>query len=157
MLRVRLSRCYVQKCLSPTLCGVNISFTIHILSRCTVISSVFYDFMTICANYTKTVVFCCAFCRMVSGLAVVWCRVLSWCGSVARCDALLASFYGFMVSSTFKALKWLCGRSGASGRVSRCRHGVGCLVSVSSLVVWCAVFWSSLGVSSLVWSSGVWS
>ena len=146
MLRVRLSRCYVQECLSPTLCGVNISFTIHILSRCTGISSVFYDFMTICANYTKTVVFCCAFCRMVSGLAVVWCRVLSWGGSVARCDALLASFYGFMVSSTFKALKWICGRSCASGRVSRCRHGVGCVVSVSSLVV-----------SSLVWSSGVWS
>ena len=120
-----------------------------------------------------------------------------------------------MVSGALVVLKWLCGRSGASGRVSRCRHGVGCvvslslvwccgllcgssggllwlwwslvwlcvsgglcgssgvlcvvlslgavslvlsccLVSVSSLVVWCAVFWS-LVVSSLVWSSGVWS
>lgn len=89
--------------------------------------------MTICANYTKTVVFCCAFCRMVSGLAVVWCRVLSWCGSVAHCEALLASFYGFMVSSTSKALKWLCGSSGASGRVSRCWHGVGC----GCLWLWC--------------------
>lgn len=91
--------------------------------------------MTICANYTKTVAFCCAFCRMVSGLAVVLCRVLSWCGSVARCEALLASFYGFMVSSTSKAVKWLCGRSGASGRVSHCRHGIGCVVSLA--LVWC--------------------
>lgn len=145
----------------------------------------------------------------------VWwcCRAVScavvWCGSVTLCEAFLAYFYGFMVSSTSIALKWLCGRSGASGRVSRCRHGVGCvvslslcgavalcvalwwsslavvvsglavclwwslwlfwcavrgavslvlsccLVSVSSLVVWCSVFWS-LVVSSLVWSSGVW-
>ena len=131
---MRLSRCYVE-CLSPTLCGVNISFTIHIIARLQGIASVFYDFMTICANYTKTVVFCCALCRMVSGLAVVWCRVLSWCGSVARCEALLASFYGFMVSSTSKALKWLYGACGASGRVSRCRHGVGCVVSLA--LVWC--------------------
>lgn len=89
--------------------------------------------MTICANYTKRVSCFCALCRMVSGLAVVWCCVLSWCGSVARCEAFLASFYGFMVSSTSTALKWLCGRSGASGRVSRCRHGVGC----GCLWLWC--------------------
>ena len=59
---------------------------------------VFYDFMTICANYTKTMVFFCAFCHMVSGAvwwccrAVVLCRVL-WSGvalwhSVARFKAL---------------------------------------------------------------------
>lgn len=107
--------------------------------------------MTICANYTKKVSCFCALCRMVSGLAVVWCRVLSWCGSVARCEALLASFYGFMVSSTSKALKWLCGRSGASGRVSRCRL---CGVSVSGVVLWLSV-WLSVVFSgcgcSLVW------
>ena len=40
-----------------------------------------------------------------------------------------------MVSSTSIALKWLCGRSGESGKVSRCRHGVGCVVSLS--LVWC--------------------
>lgn len=108
--------------------------------------------MTICANYTKKVSCFCALCRIMSGLAVVlcrvvlsggavWCRVVVWCGSVARCEALLASFYGFMVSSTSKALKWLCGRSGASGRVSRCRHGVGCVVfSVSGVVLWLAVW-----------------
>lgn len=48
---------------------------------------------------------------------------------------------------------WLfwCAVRGAVALVLSC-----CLVSVSSLVVWCAVFWS-LVVSSLVWSSGVWS
>ena len=47
---------------------------------------------------------------------------------------------------------WLfwCAVRGAVSLVLSC-----CLVSVSSLVVWCAVFWS-LVVSSLVWSSGVW-
>lgn len=119
---------------------------------------VFYDFMTICANYTKTMVFFCAFCHMVSG-AVWWCcRAVScavvWCGSVTLCGAFLASFYGFMVSSTSIALKWLCGRSGASGRVSRCRHGVGCVVSLS--LVWCC---GSLCGSLVVFSGcgGLWS
>lgn len=114
--------------------------------------------MTICANYTKTVVFFCAFCHMVSG-AVWWCcRAVScavvWCGSVTLCGAFLASFYGFMVSSTSIALKWLCGRSGASGRVSRCRHGVGCVVSLS--LVWCC---GSLCGSLVVFSGcgGLWS
>lgn len=59
------------------------------------LQAVFYDFMTICANYTKTMVFFCAFCHMVSGAvsgAVVLCRVL-WSGvalwhSVARFKAL---------------------------------------------------------------------
>ena len=110
--------------------------------------AVFYDFMTICANYTKTMVFFCAFCHMVSG-AVWWCcRAVScamvWCGSVTLCEAFLASFYGFMVSSTSIALKWLCGRSGESGRVSRCRHGVGSLVVFSG----CGGLWS--GCVSLV-------
>ena len=121
--------------------------------------AVFYDFMTICANYTKTMVFFCAFCHMVSG-AVWWCcRAVScavvWCGSVTLCEAFLASFYGFMVSSTSIALKWLCGRSGASGRVSRCRHGVGCVVSLS--LVWCCG--SLCGVSGgllWLWWSLVW-
>lgn len=117
--------------------------------------AVFYDFMTICANYTKTVVFFCAFCHMVSG-AVWWCcRAVScavvWCGSVTRCEAFLASFYGFMVSSTSIVLKWLCGRSGASGRVSHCRHGVGCGVSVSGVVLWLSV-WLSGGLLWLWWS-----
>lgn len=114
--------------------------------------------MTICANYTKTVMFFCAFCHMVSG-AVWWCcRAVScavvWCGSVTRCEAFLASFYGFMVSSTSIALKWLCGRSGASGMVSRCRHGVGCVVSLS--LVWCC---GSLCGSLVVFSGcgGLWS
>ena len=120
--------------------------------------AVFYDFMTICANYTKTMVFFCAFCHMVSG-AVWWCcRAVScavvWCGSVTLCEAFLASFYGFMVSSTSIELKWLCGRSGASGRVSRCRHGVGCVVSLS--LVWCC---GSLCGSLVVFSGcgGLWS
>lgn len=95
-------------------------------------------------------------CRAVS-CGAVWCRVVVWCGSVARCKALLASFYGFMVSSTSKALKWLCGRSSASGRVSRCRHGVGCVVSLS--LVWCCgslcgSLWSFLAVGA-VWSGCV--
>ena len=47
------------------------------------LQAVFYDFMTICANYTKTMVFFCAFCHMVSGAvsggAVVLSGVL-WSG-----------------------------------------------------------------------------
>lgn len=47
------------------------------------LQEVFYDFMTICANYTKTLVFHCALCRIVSGLAVWWCRAVGvsvwWC------------------------------------------------------------------------------
>lgn len=114
--------------------------------------------MTICANYTKIMVFFCAFCHMVHGVVwwccrVWWCAVV-WCGSVTRCEAFLASFYGFMVSSTSIELKWLCGRSGASGRVSRCRHGVGCVVSLS--LVWCC---GSLCGSLAVFSGcgGLWS
>ena len=44
------------------------------------LQEVFYDFMTICADYTKTLVFHCALCHIVSGLAVWWCRAVSCCG-----------------------------------------------------------------------------
>lgn len=94
---------------------------------------------------------CVELCLVWLSCGAVWCHVVVWCGSVARCEALLASFYGFMVSSTSKALKWLCGRSGASGRVSRCRL---CSVSVSGVVLWLSV-WLSVVFSGcgccLVW------
>ena len=52
-------------------------------------------------------------------------------------------------------LKWLCGRSGASGRVSRCRHGVGCVVSLS--LVWCCgLLCGSSGGLLWLWWSLVW-
>lgn len=121
--------------------------------------AVFYDFMTICANYTKTMVFFCAFCHMVSCLGLWCCRVwwcaVVWCGSVARCEALLASFYGFMVSSTSKALKWLCGRFGASGGVVSCCLVWCCGCLCGSLVVFwlCGGLWS--GCASLGGSVGL--
>lgn len=80
----------------------------------------------------------------------VLCAVV-WCGSVTRCEALLSVFYGFMVSSTSKALKWLYGACSASGMVSRCRL---CGVSVSGVVLWLAVwlFWLFSGCGCcLVW------
>lgn len=107
-------------------------------------------------------VFFCAFCHMVSCLGLWCCRVwwcaVVWCGSVTLCEALLASFYGFMVSSTSKVLKWLCGRSGASGDVSRCRLWSGGVVScclvvlsgVGALVLWLSV-WLCVTVSGLWW------
>ena len=59
-----------------------------------------------------------------------------------------------MVSGALVVLKWLCGRSGASGRVSRCRHGVGCVVSLS--LVWCCgLLCGSSGSSMAV--GAVWS
>ena len=63
------------------------------------LQAVFYDFMTICANYTKTMVFFCAFCHIVSGAVslvlsccvvccgLVWSGVALW-HSVARFKAL---------------------------------------------------------------------
>lgn len=95
---------------------------------------------------------------MVSGLAVVCCRVVSvavvWCGSITRCKAHLRRFYGFMVYSGLIALKWLYRACGASGRVSRCRHGVGCVVSLS--LVWCCgLLCGSCGSSLAV--GAVWS
>ena len=36
------------------------------------LQQLFYDFMTFCANYTKTVVFCCAFCHIMSQGVKTW-------------------------------------------------------------------------------------
>lgn len=94
-----------------------------------------------------------------SGVVAVWlcCVLWSGCGSVTRCKALLRRFYGFMVYSGLIALKWLYGACGASGRVSRCRHGVGCVVSLS--LVWCCGLLCGSSGSSLavgaVWSGCV--
>ena len=132
------------------------------------LQAVFYDFMTICANYTKTMVFFCAFCHMVSSavwwccwhgvgcvvsLSLVWCCG-SLCGSLvvfSGCGGLWSGCVSLVVSVALLVCCVWCCVSGAVSLVLSC-----CLVSVSSLVVWCAVFWS-LVVSSLVWSSGVWS
>lgn len=95
-------------------------------------------------------------CHAVGMVSAVWCLWL-WCGAVTLCEVILAYFRCLVVSGLAVRLwlsLWLfwCAVRGAVSLVLSC-----CLVSVSSLVVWCAVFWSSLVVSSLVWSSGVWS
>ena len=101
------------------------------------------------------VLVCLAGCHTVGMVSAVWCLCL-WCGAVALCVALWWSSLAVVVSGLAVCLWWSlwlfwCAVCGAVSLVLSC-----CLVSVSSLVVWCAVFWS-LVVSSLVWSSGVWS
>ena len=89
-----------------------------------------------------------AWCRLcgvsVSGLAVALCVALWW-------SSLAVVVSGLAVCLWWSLWLFWCAVSCAVSLVLSC-----CLVSVSSLVVWCAVFWS-LVVSSLVWSSGVWS
>ena len=89
-----------------------------------------------------------------------WCRL---CGvSVSGVVLWLSVWLSGGLLWLWWSLVWLCvsgGLCGSSGVlcVVLCLWVLSCcLVSVSSLVVWCAVFWS-LVVSSLVWSSGVWS
>lgn len=100
-----------------------------------------------------------AWCHAVGMVSAVWCLCL-WCGAVALCVALCVALWwsslAVVVSGLAVCLWWSlwlfwCAVRGAVSLVLSC-----CLVSVSSLVVWCAVFWS-LVVSSLVWSSGVFS
>lgn len=157
---IQLSRCYVQECLSPTHCGARSTCKYRITLLCRDCKRFLWFYVDLCKLYKKGVVFLCNMSNGVwSGVGcclAVLCAVV-WCGSVIRCVALLSVFYGFMVSSTSKALKWLYGACGASGRVSRCRHGVGCVVSLS--LVWCCGLLCGSSGSSLavgaVWSGCV--
>lgn len=86
-------------------------------------------------------------CHAVDMVSAVWCLCL-WCGAVTCCVALLALLWLWVLSGLAVCLwlsLWLfwCAVRGAVSLVLSCY-----LVSVSSLVVWCAVFWSSGGVFS---------
>lgn len=157
---IQLSRCYVQECLSPTRCGARSTCKYRVTQADSVCKSFF---MVLCRFVQTIQKRCCVFVQYVEW-CLVWCRcclavlcAVVWCGSVTRCKAHLRRFYGFMVYSGLIALKWLYGACGASGRVSRCRHGVGCVVSLS--LVWCCGLLCGSSGSSLavgaVWSGCV--